>query len=95
MESDANINWVSILRIGRKILDAVYGLIGLFVASSMLVRQWQEGAFGNETDIFLLYRYGPLVGFLTIGAGLSLTFGQVLILFNKKSGVWFARIATF
>ena len=71
----------------------IYGLAGLFVACDTLVRLWQEGTFGNNSQVLFITHIGPVIGFLTVGAALLLTVGQALVLFNKMSGIWLSRIS--
>ena len=86
-------NWIIRNRIARNIVAVLYGLAGLFVACGTLVRLWQEGTFGNNSPVLFITHTGPVIGLLTISAGLFLTVGQTLVLFNKKSGIWLSRMS--
>ena len=68
----------------RKALNLIYGIVGLCVSFSSLMRLWNEGTFGNETHVFYLFMIGPCVGFLKLFSGLFLTTGQALDFLNKK-----------
>ena len=78
---------------GKKILNTAYFLIGLFASYVSFKRLWDEGTFGNETDVLFLFMVGPYIGFLSLLSGLTLSTSQALDFFNKKSALGLSRIS--
>ena len=76
---------------GRKVLNIIYGLIGLYFSYSSFMRLWDEGTFGNKTHVLFLFMVGPYIGFLILLSGLFLTLSQALDFFEKKNAIWFSR----
>lgn len=77
----------------RKVLNIVYGFIGLYFSYISFLRLWEEGTFGNETHILFYALVGPYIGFSNLMSGLFLTLGQATDFFNMKNAIWFSRIS--